>query len=495
MKKTIKLMLTLILMLICIIPGVRAITNADDGVITIKNPKVGKTYGIYQILVLESFTDVDGDGTVKDGESDPDDGYVYKTTTDWAEFVATSGYFTTDANGTVKLAEKKDGKDIDPAQLAKDALTYAEEKGIDPLEEIEAEEGEDVVFNNLNYGYYLVDSSLGALCGLGTTNTSIYIEEKNTDPTVNKDIVTYNENGEVISSVDENTTFIGKTVYFQTTIDVGEGAENYVLYDKMSTGLTYTPDSLEVKIGTTTLEEGTHYTVDFEDDEYTFIITFIRTLASNENVVVSYEAILNKNAVIGGNGNKNETHLDYGDEHSISSETVTYTYRFQLVKTNSENTILQGAKFVLYDGEGADANRIYVVKESEGVYYVTQTPNNVEIEAGSPIIRGLADGTYYLEETRNPDGYTKLLNRESFTINGANLDATLDETTVTNEDGTTTKVYTYDEGGVRVINTKGNLLPSTGGIGTTLFIVIGGTMVLLFGLLLVTKYRMSKSEI
>ena len=95
----------------------------------------------------------------------------------------------------------------------------------------------------------------------------------------------------------------------------------------------------------------------------------------------------------------------------------------------------------------------------------------------------------------SPQNFNSKMKRESFTINGANLDATLDETTVTNEDGTTTKVYTYDEGGVRVMNTKGNLLPSTGGIGTTLFIVIGGTMVLLFGLLLVTKYRMSKSEI
>ena len=260
-----------------------------------------------------------------------------------------------------------------------------------------------------------------------------------------------------------------------------EGARN------VYTGYEIKPEIL-FDGGAVRLEYGKDYTVEYNKDGYTFIITFVRTLVDTDNVVVSYSAVVNTNAVIGGTGNKNETKLDYGDEHFTESNTVTYTYRFELVKTNENSTILPDAEFKLYDA-ATGGNRIYVVEEAPGVYYVTQTANETVIKAGTAVIRGLANGTYYLEETRNPDGYTKLLARQAFTINNANIDAKYETTTVGNE-----QVREYDEGGVRVINTKGNLLPSTGGIGTTLFVVVGTGMVLLFGLLLVTKYRMTKEE-
>lgn len=491
MKKFLSLVLVLVVALFAIVPGVNAIKNNNNGSITINNPVKGKEYRIYQILTLESYVDVNGNGSItNEGKSDPADGYVYKTTADWAEFVAKSGFFKTDANGTVELVTGKDA-----ASLAKAALAYAESKGLDDkLVEGTTKKtagDEAVVFENLNLGYYLVDSSVGALCGLGTTSEHIIINEKNSVPKVDKDIVYYDENGNVIQNVDANNTFVGKTVYYQTTIEVGLGAEDYVLYDKMDNGLTYTEDSLTVKIGDTTLGEK-DYSVEFNKDGYTFIITFIRELNDSDVIVVSYEAVLNKNAVTSGTDaqnpvpNKNTATLKYGDENEVSSVVKTYTYKFDLIKTNNGKTILKDAEFELYDSK-TGGNRIYVVEESEGIYYVTQTVNNVKIKAGVAEIRGLAEGTYYLEETRNPDGYNKLLERQGFTITNKDIVTDLAK-------GTENGADVYTTGGVQVINTKGNLLPETGGIGTTLFIVIGSGMVLSFGLLLVTKLRMSKEE-
>ena len=486
MKKFLSFVFVLVAALFAVVPSAFAVMNNNNGSITINNPIEGKKYSIYQILVLDSYVDVDGNTSVKDGEADGNDGYIYKLTSNkWADFVKSSPYFVVEPkNNTVTLATG-----VDVVQLAKDALAYAETNNITP--ESEKTAGKDpVVFSGLNLGYYLVDSSVGALCGLGTTSEHIIINEKNSVPTVNKDIVVYDSTGKEIQRVDANNTFIGKTVNYETTIDVGTGAQDYVLYDKMSAGLTFTEGSLTVKIGDTVLEAGANkdYTVEYNKDGYTFIITFVRTLVDTDNVVVSYSAVVNTNAVIGGTGNKNETRLDYGDEHYTESDTVTYTYRFELVKTDNNKTILPDAEFKLYDAE-TGGNRIYVVEERPGVYYVTQTANETVIKAGTAVIRGLANGTYYLEETRNPDGYTKLLARQAFTINNANIDAKYKTTTVGDAN-----VTEYDEGGVQVVNTKGNLLPSTGGIGTTLFVVVGTGMVLLFGLLLVTKYRMTKEE-
>ena len=260
----------------------------------------------------------------------------------------------------------------------------------------------------------------------------------------------------------------------------------------MSDGLDFVSDSIVVKVGTATLEEGTDYTVDYQHkDGYTFVITFKTTLAEDKDVVVTYSAIVTNGAVVGENGNSNSTTLKYGNAQSVSSRTTTYTYSFDLVKTDDSNKLLNGAEFELYEQDKDDeeklGRKICLIDSGNNTYTVSNTGSGDTcsvIRAGKVTIKGLDTGNYYLVETKNPDGYSKLLDYKAVAIGSANNSASM------KDDG-----VTYDKGGVQVINKKGNLLPETGGIGTTLFITIGSLMMLLFGLLLVTKVRMSKMDV
>ena len=483
MKKIISLICAFAFMIFQVF-SVNAAGNDNSGVITIDGAVCGKTYSVYQILKLDSYDSTTG-------------GYIYKvdTTSPWNTFVNSSAikgvYLNVDAENFVTWVE---GANVD--DFAKLAIEYAKDqsKGVSATASKQAPACDqnnsevEVEFTGLNLGYYLVDSSLGVLCGLNTTKPSVTVEEKNSEASVVKKIVENNR------ELESNSAFIGDTIDFQTTITVGKGAENYKLYDEMGNGLTYNYD-VKVYLNGDELTKGTDYTVD-EETDHSFEISFITTLAQNEEIVVTYSADLNENAVIGSTGNINETWLEYGDsEETTCDTTTTYTYSFELVKTDSNGKVItikrddsgniisgSAAEFRLYGGANGNEEIFVIYDEVDGVYRVSSTANSGDIiYADIAIIEGLESGTYYLEEVKNPDGYTKLLTREGFTIENANLDAEV------NGD-------TYVSGGVQIENVTGNSLPSTGGIGTTIFITVGSIMVILFGALLVAKLRMSKME-
>ena len=168
------------------------------------------------------------------------------------------------------------------------------------------------------------------------------------------------------------------------------------------------------------------------------------------------------------NGSQNNNaKLDFGNNQKTISSVTTEISSVSFMKVSDKGAKLVGAKFKLFDA-ATGGKEIKVVKESNGVYRVaTANEEGVLMEAGTVTIKGLAKGTtYYLQEEIAPEGFTKLADR-------------FEVTTGTNE------VY-------NVINTTGTLLPSTGGIGTTLFVVVGTIMVLSLGTVLVSKYRMSK---
>jgi len=483
MKKILNLVFVLALLLVHVVP-VNALsgTNSDSGSITINNTLEGKTYSVYEILTLESY----------DTERNA---YTYKVEKSgvWDDFINSTDikgvYVEVDENNIVTWI-----KDADPKEFSLKALEYAKEFDIKATSFKEAD-GNSVVFENLNLGYYLVDSSLGALCGLTTTKPTAVINEKNGEVTIKKEVLenTTGKYGE------ENTDYIGKTIYFKTTIDVENGAENYVLHDVMSSGLTLNQDSIKVYLNgeevlakTTVLEEEiTNYTITFKrvnDVVSGFVVTFENTytanLDSDDEIVVEYTALLNKDAVVGDNGNTNETWLEYGDNHETTKDTtVTYTYKFDLVKTNSANEVLTGAKFKLYDSK-TDGNEIKVVWDEEKSAYRLAYDNEtgVEIEVGNATIIGLDIDTFYLEETKAPEGYNKLTSRVEVIISEEKeLEATIEE-------------GTWISGGVHVVNLTGAELPETGGMGTMLFITVGSLMVLGFGVLLVVRLRISKME-
>lgn len=472
MKRTKRIASVLLALVMALSLITIAFAAGENGSITIDNAVVGQTYTIYQILDLESYDAKAG-------------AYAYKATTAWNAFINSDAikgpYVNVDAQGYVTWVKK-----ADVAAFAKLAQKYAADHNI-TNQGTKTADSTTVEFTNLDLGYYLVDSTLGTICSLDTTNPSVTIKEKNSQPTVDKQV---QENSDGTWG-DTNDANIGDTVNFKTTINVVDGQpKNYVLHDKMSDGLTFDAGSVEVKIGDRTLTPGSDYTlIANPKDGCTFEIEFKENvLKPNDVVIVTYSATLNEKAVIYPEPNTNETKLVYGEGSETTwDETKTFTYQFDLVKTKTDKTVLDGAEFKLYDAK-TDGNEIALIDEGKGVYRVATAAEkdadgfvSATIKAGKVTIKGLDSGTYYLEETKAPAGYNVLAERVEVKIDHANLTATV-------EGGT------YVSGGVQVINQTGAELPSTGGIGTTIFYVVGGLLVVAAGVLLVTRKRMSKSE-
>ena len=443
-------------------------TNNNSGSITINNAVPGQTYNIYQVLVLESY-DTDKNA------------YAYKANPAWENWLKTqASYVSIDEQGYVTWVEN-----ADVVAFAKEALAYAKANKI-AATQTKTATSETVTFSDLSLGYYLVESSLGTLCSLDTTNPSVIMEEKNEPPTVEKKV----QEDSTRDWGDDNTAQIGDTVNFKTTITIKPGAQNYVLHDEMSEGLTLDPKSIVLTLNDAPLEQK-YYAVltanldDGCDFHITFTQSYLDTITEDTVVVVTYSAILNEKAVISVEANTNKTKLDYGEKNETTwDETKTYTFSFDIVKTDEDNKILDGAKFRLYDS-ATGGNEIPVVQISEGVYRLAKAgETGVEMETfnGQIEVSGLdANTTYWLQETKAPDGYNKLPGRVEVKIEEDNLNATV-------EDGA------WGNGGVHVVNKTGSLLPSTGGMGTTLFYIGGGALVVLAIVLLVIKKRRTGGE-
>ena len=478
MKKTMSVLLALVLLLALSVPAMAI----GGGTITINNAVVGQTYTIYRILELESYN-----ATTK--------AYSYKATTDWDAFVkAHSTYFDVDAQGYVTWKAATD--DATAAEFAKLARAYAADANNNVTAQGTANaDSTNVTFNNLELGYYLVDSTLGTLCSLDTTNPTVTIEEKNAKPSNVKTV----EEDSNHKYGEKNDADIGQTVNFKSTITAQAGAENYVFHDKMSGGLTFgavTGVTLKHKEDTeaaTVASENYEVNTSNPEDGCTFEIVFTQafcdTLKANDKIEISYTATVNENAVVGGNGNPNESHLSYGDQNHPTttppSTTTTYTWKIDVLKytmKGDEEVKLADAVFTLSKSiDGTDP--IALISEGNNVYRVAKTGETgitqITTDAtGAFTIKGLDSDTYYLTEIAQPAGYNKLA----------------DPIKVVIDDHGNVKYNNDYTGTVRVENKTGAELPSTGGVGTTVFYVVGGLMVLLAVVLLVTRKKMSAGK-
>ena len=457
------------------------------GSITIDNAVSGQTYSIYQILYLESYsTDANGNAT---------GAYAYKANSAWADWLKTqTSYVSIDAQGYVTWDAATD--DATVAAFAKAAQAEATKQGSTiTADSTTTASSTTVTFSDLKLGYYLVDSTLGTLCSLDTTNPSVTIQEKNVAPGNEKKV----EEDSTGNYGEKNDADIGQTVKFQSTITAQAGAENYVFHDKMSAGLTYTGVTSVTLNGTAvdnTDEKA--YTVKTSElgDDCTFHVVFTQafcdTLKANDKIVISYTATVNKDAVVGGNGNKNESWLKYGENNDLTttpSETTTYTWDvdvFKYTKNGETEKPLAGAKFTLSKkADGTDP--IALVNEGNNVYRVatkddTNTVTEITTDStGKFTIKGLDSDTYYLTETAAPAGYNKLADPITIVIG---------ENGVVN--GTTDAPQGVEE--VKVLNQSGSELPSTGGMGTTIFYVVGSILLIGAAILLITKKRMDAEK-
>lgn len=484
-KKITAIMLSIMMVLgMCSVVGAAGAT--EKRTITIDNAISGQTYKIYKMLDLESYN--------KDVEPGL---YSYKPANDqWKAFFETGdgkGYVTINKDGYVKW--KAEVETTKAAELAQKALAYAAKEGSGITETgTKIAETTTVTFDNLDLGYYLVDSSLGTLCGLNTTNPTVTIEEKNGEPTVEKKInldtkPTFENLGK------ENSVNIGEVVTFQTTINVQPGAKNYILHDVMDTNLTFMALQevvpVENNVEQRELDRNTYYSLDINPtDKCTFELKFTDTFYTEyaekinnrtlTKIQVRYHAMVKDSAPI-KQAMQNKAWLTYGDKStkSADSTTNTYTYGIPVFKhtgTGENKQALAGAEFELYtDAKCTEANALKFTKNDAGKYRydeqgkVTLTSlNNGMIE-----IEGIKEGTYYLKETKAPKGYNLLKDAIAITID-TNGKITINEGEVTRVD---------------VQNNAGSLLPSTGGMGTTIFYIAGAFLVLISGVVLIAKKR------
>ena len=482
MKKTIKKLMAALLavVLLCAMAVPAFAAEGASGSITIDKAINGETYTAYKIFdVVSSKVETDGSKT-----------YVYMVANGWADFFEQNdvrGYVTVDKNGQPTWIEGKKS-DTDLQAFAKLALTYASTNGITGKTATAA--GNQAVINGLAAGYYVVSTTAGSLCVLNTNGSDLKIDEKNEAPTIDK---------KIDGSKSTNDAAIGDVVNYTVTIHAKKGATGYVLTDTMTKGLTFNPDSLTVKTGTSTLSKDTDYTVDVNstpdtDGNTNFKVTFkdsyLNTIDSDTDIVVSYTATVNKNAEISTTGNTNTAQLKYGNNATVDSKTTTYSYKFDLVKTDNSKKLLTGAKFKLYDTKDSNTPVELIKDAATGNYRVAEKNEDgavkeIEINSYNAVtISGLNKKTYYLEETLAPEGYNKLTERQPVELG---KDGFVADATITSAGS---KGAEWTSGGVQVINNTGATLPSTGGMGTTLFYVIGGGLMVAAVVLLVTKKRM-----
>lgn len=355
--------------------------------------------------------------------------------------------------------------------------------------------------DNLNAGYYLITSSLGNVLAVQTLD-DVTIVEKNDYPSVTKTVA------------DEDVTAqIGDTINYTLDVTVPASAtKEIVLTDTMTVGLTFNAvNSVTPYQGSTagtaldSTTPGQIYSVsavtkDPTTGNQTFTITFPKETViayAGQKLVVDYTATLNKSAVVGSSavandGNDNTVKLDYDSRYTtvpVTVETDTQKFTYDKVDGTDKTKKLSGAKFKLYKATLTTTNdvttavtkgeAIQLVEVTKGSEYRVATAEEIADESITTVtemetngktitVNGIAgDEDYALVETQAPTGYNMLTAPYPIDPNTTNSLA------------------------VAVENNSGSTLPSTGGIGTTIFYVIGAILVIGAGVVLVTRRRMN----
>lgn len=363
-------------------------------------------------------------------------------------------------------------------------------------------------------GYYLIKDQDGSLSGsepyttylvsvVGTVNIS---PKSNAVPEFKKKLKDTNDStGDVSDWQDSADYDIGDDIPFRLQGTVPEDYDSYKTYyyafhDVEEAGLTFDPDSVEVFVGdeVTGTKITTGYTVDTSPaDGCTFEIVFddlknIPSVTAKSIITVTYESTLNGNAVLGAQGNVNTAKLEYsnnprgnGTGTTPWDNVIVFTYKVVVNKVDQDNNPLVGAQFTLTKKtkNGTDVVKTMTIDSSETQFTLS----------------GLDDGEYTLTETVTPAHYNTI-SPITFTVNA---DHTITWETERREDILTSlsgdkKVgeitFSVDKTAgtltTNVINNIGTTLPGTGGIGTTIFYVIGGGLMVAAAILLITKKRM-----
>lgn len=450
------------------------------GKITINPANAGETYNVYKILTLQSYD--------KDKEL-----YSYvKNGDQWDGFINSAkdeGYLTINNDGYVEFDAKKTPKDY--REFAKKALAYAKKNNVTATQTVTPDAGATTAtIDKLDLGYYLVGSTVGALCSLDTTNPEVTVRDKNEAPTVEKKIAI---DGDFDNLTSSNSAHIGELVGFQSTISVKPGAKNYTLHDTMNEHLDFKDYVHQAHTNLGNLELNKYIVVQNDPtDGCTFEVSFTDAFyndfrsqiddGSLKQIFIQYLTTVKDDAVI-NEPMKNTTHLTYGDQNTVTnkSETITKTFGIPVFKYTKNDQALAGAEFMLStDPNCTDESKTlkFTLNNDTNKYRFAADGNATltSLNNGRIDIEGLKAGTYYLKETKAPDGYNLLKKIQIIEIG---------------EDGSIKLNGDAITGDVKVKNNSGIELPSTGGMGTTLIYLAGIVLVVLSGYVLISKRRAS----
>ena len=484
MKRAKKLLALILTLTVALTMGVSICVTAfaageTDGSVTVTNTHQGQTYTLYKLFDAQ-----------------------YNTTTGAVTYTLPAGKTLGDGEAWFEITDNgfvvaKEGVSTDWAKDP-DAIAWAQSFGRQVGEaKTAASDGAEVKWTDLSYGYYFVDSTLGAFIGVDSTLKNATIEDKNNPPTVDKVIVEVTHgvvgtDSEKVAETDQGANEaaiaqIGDTVSYKLTIVAKPGAQNYVVTDTLDEGLT-PPTAVTVKAGDATLTpsgEGTDGDYTFNANGQTITVTFSQTYLSGlfdvENppesvtITIEYNATLNGNAVIGEDGNANSVKLTWGNDHPevnyMEDDATIYTAKVDLIKYDDKETALKGAGFVLKNADGK-----YYALANGVVTWVDAIGDADEHTSGTDgkigYFTGLTAGTYTLVEKTLPEGYTQ------------GQDVTV---TIANNDYTNDNLIQIKE----ATNTTGMPLPTTGGIGTTIFYILGALLVIICGIVLIARRRMA----
>lgn len=402
------------------------------------------------------------------------------------------------------------------------------------LDTTAAVEGTDKI-TGLSAGYYLIKNK-SVNEGEAYTDfilqvvKDVEITPKGQKPTLDKQIK-HNESGQW-GVVGDNQ--IGDTVEFRTITTVpnttGYTKYDYTIFDEMSTGLTSNvtdASGITIKINDGEELDNSYYTVTVNSanaNKFSVKVDILKAITDGKieagnSLYTYYTGVLNKDAKVYDEGNqKNTAYLQYSNNpHDNTSQSETpkvtvydWTFKMNVQKVDGANADkeLAGAKFVLskngavdlgaIDENGTPAkteNLIKLVYDSTDSTYRVATANDATttyvMTAGNITIKGLDDAEdYYLYETKAPAGYNRLTEPVKFRINAT-------YTSADSRPDVLTKVGDKEAASglkVSVENNAGTTLPSTGGMGTTVFYVVGGGLMAVAVVLLVTKKRMENKR-
>ena len=393
-------------------------------------------------------------------------------------------------------------------------------------------------FGNLAAGYYYITTTTGTLVVVESNNSAVEVEDKNTVPSLTKEILEASGEVEIIDELGKKAIAeVGTDVQFESVITVGKGMKDYKFYDTMDDGLKLNTNSITVTYSAKPAGY-VEATPVADADAGTIVIEFNNGLAEGTTITINYSATVTNEALT-YQPEKNTAYVKYGNGPTVAKtpeqQTETYSAKISVIKKDGQNTQstdddtpLAGAKFKLYRlvgsesyvaaGDEFDAKATYYT-ENDGEYTAadvtaetfaelkdslfvkeegstkeyyklnaaangnpatitwgdTGDEHEADAQGNVPAFIGLNDGTYYLEESFTPAGYN--------TVDDV-------EVTIAGKDYTQSNL----EQQKTVINNKGSVLPSTGGMGTTILYTIGGIMLVGGAIALVSKKRVANME-